>query len=80
MRITNDFCSDPQRLWLPREGEPNLQTIAAPIAQNRQRIEQQAVLTEAGHEGGQDLVIGDELGVERHREKSFTVCTLQHRP
>jgi len=79
MRIANDFRTDPQRLWLPREGQPNLQTIAAPIAQNRQRIEQQAVFAEAGHEGWQDLVIGDELGVERHRKKSFTVCTLQHR-
>ena len=75
MRITNDLCSDPQRLWLPWEREPKLQTIAASIAQNRQRIEKQSVLAEAGHEGGQDLVIGDELGVESHRKKSFAVCT-----
>jgi len=78
MRIAHDFCSDPQRLWLPREGEPNLEPIAAPVTKNCQGIEQQALLAEAGDEGWENLVIGDELRVERHRKKSFTVCTLQH--
>lgn len=76
MRIANDLSSDPQRLSLPGEDEPNLQPIAPPVTQNRQGIEQQAVLAEAGYEGWQDLVVGDELRVERHRKKSFAVGTL----
>lgn len=79
MRIADDFGADPQWVGLAREGESNLQSIAASIARDRERVEQQSVLADTGHERRKHFVVGDELGIERHRNQSFTMRAKQHR-
>ena len=78
MAVADDLRPDPKRFGLTRQAEPNLKAIAAPIAQNGHGIEQQAVLTQAGHECRQDLVVRHELRVERHRNESLTVWAYEH--
>jgi len=79
MRIANDLRADPQGVRLAREGELNLQSIATAIAEDGERVEEQSVLADAGHERGHHLVIGDQLRVERNRNQSLTVRAKQHR-
>ena len=78
MRIADDFGADPQWVGLAREGESNLQSIAASVARDRERVEKQSVLADAGHERRQHFVVGCELSVERHRNVRVTVSTEQH--
>ena len=78
-RIANDFCADPERLRLAREGELNLQLVATAVAQDRQGIEEQSLLADAGHKRGQDLIVSDQLRIERDRNQSLTMRAKQHR-
>ena len=78
MGVANDFGADPQGVGLAREGESNLQSIAAAVAQDRERVEDQSLLADAGYERWKHLVVGDELRVECDRNQSLTVRAKQH--
>lgn len=78
--IANGFCADPKRVGLAREGELHLELITATIAKNRQRVEDQAVLSDAGHKCGQHLIVRYQLCVQRHRNQGFAVGAQKHRP
>jgi hypothetical protein len=78
MGVANDFGADPQGVGLAREGESDLQSIAAAVAQDRERVEYQSLLADAGYERWKHLVVGDELRVECDRNQSLTVRAKQH--
>lgn len=78
MGVANDFGADPQGVGLAREGESDLQSIAAAVAQDRERVEDQSLLADAGYERWKHLVVGDELRVECDRNQSLTVRAKQH--
>ena len=78
MGVANDFGADPQGVGLAREGESNLQSIAAAVAQNRERVEDQSLLADAGYERGKHLVVGDEFRVKCDWNQSLTVRARRH--
>ena len=77
-RIPNHFGADPEQLWFAREGELDLKPVAAPVGEDRQRIENHPVLADASHESGKHFLVAYERGIEGHGTERLTMSAGSH--
>lgn len=76
--VSKDLRCNPEAPRLTRQAQLELETIGAAIGKNGRGVEREAVLTQARHEYGQDLLVGNELGVKRHRDQSLVSSAKKH--